>query len=291
MDAVKIDEFYKARVEYFRRRRLLQEAVYMLEEAKAKASDALYDTIDNGFSIEQLCKVDDEWNKSGFSSSLVKNFLDDIDAKYFAGIDAGLKKNLEVTNIEIDSFTKNNYCSSDNDRVMSPVKISVIDIKTKRKFMFIIPIKNKYYNVDILNWDSLTTGLYVVYASPPQINVQRIICRAFDSSLVAMQLNKFLRGELDDDLMTENLVLNDGNKRYSVVYKYHAYPTDSTEYSNFHIIGDYSMTSYSVEDDYISPDINSCIEALGRVSKSSLDAISSIADDTCRYNDVKDVES
>ena len=201
MKPSKIAKFYNANDEYFKKKQEIAKAIGELELLKAEANTLLKETVDNGFTTQQLVDVSIEYRKHKFNSKVVQDFIEDAVVLLLDGLSASKRNTLEVTSIDINMISTYDYFDSTyENKINGPVKMHFTDETSKRSFTVIIPVKDSTFT-DVVHWKDEGDGMYMVYASYEGIDA-REICRVFDASKVPIAINKYLCGELDEDLMT-----------------------------------------------------------------------------------------
>lgn len=205
MKIEKIKSFTHLVDEYFKKKYELSKMFMDIRNIIDFANAELNATIDNGFTSKYIDKMWNEYNKHKFNSSIVNDFLVQVDDMFFADLEPELKENLEVSSIDVcfstHSISSNRYSS---------VELSFIDSVNDRKFTLKIPIKGGVYT-NINDWKTYKNGLYVVEALHHMI--ERKICCVFDRIKVAEAVKKYLKGEFDDEFVIFNK-----NNEYTVCY-------------------------------------------------------------------------
>ena len=213
MDIEKIKNFYAVRAEYFKKKAEIANAMLELDMLLHEANFKLKETVDNDFTDEYLVKVEKAYSSHKFNSAMVGAFIKKIDSMFFKDLDAKLKDRLEVTSISIRASSE--YFESKKS-IDGPVAIDFHDIESTRAFRLVVPVKSAVCT-DMVHWTDNGDGMYIVRADAPSADISKEICRVFDKSKVAVAVEKYLKGEFDEDIVAETFNLY--GKRYKIYPK------------------------------------------------------------------------
>jgi len=256
----KIKNFYEVRANYFKKKLEIAKAMCELDYLLHEANHALSDTIDNGFDNEYLVKVAKEYEMHKFGSKVVQEFLEKIDEMFFKDIDANLKDGLEIVSLDIDL----DYCDRwehRDARVNDPIKIYVSNAAAKRHFMITVPIKGAV-SANMIQWNERKEGLYVLWVNAPNANISKEACCVFDYSKISSAIEKYLKGEFDEELGIDTYILDtmeeaSNDKMYKYIYRPYLYEDDAFSNSSIDyndgikyieqhdIFGQYGFQEYS----------------------------------------------
>lgn len=197
MKSDKIRKFYSSCHEYLEKKHQIEQMTFDLKCILHQVNDDLNNIIDNGFKIEYLEDVANEYNMYKFESKVVQGFIEKIDKLLFAKLDISKKDRLEIVSLRI-SVSYHHSFSDSNAYINGPIAVDFIDVISNRSFTIFIPVK-KCTQTDVLHWTQNGNGLYIVLVDTDKFGA-RDICRVFDPSKVADAVEKLLNGNFDDDL-------------------------------------------------------------------------------------------
>lgn len=221
MDIEKIEKFYKTRAEYFKKKNEIARAMIELDMLLHVANADLKETVDNGLDDNYLIKVAKAYREHKFNSSVVCEFIEKIDNMFFKDLDPSLKNGLEVVSIKLDLGYSSRW-SEPETSIDGPMSIDFHEIASDRAFRLYVPLKSSI-SADMVHWADNGDGMYIVRAEAPNANKSKEICKVFDQSKVAEAVEKYLKGEFDDELICETFVLKDKNMTFNVYYRNESY--------------------------------------------------------------------
>lgn len=213
MNDTTIHDFNDARRKYLAKKQEIARMFLDLEDIKAEARFALDRTIDNGLSEVEVIDALHAYSISNFKSKTVQSLIDKVVKTCFNFISMDWMRSLEAVYLYAyvddsryygDAFSHGNY-------VKGPLEVGFIDTATSRIFVLYVPIQHTV-ELDVNKWAECPTGVYKVEAP---MNVKsavfcarngidgpsKMICEAFDPTLVRKAVEKYLSGELDKDLV------------------------------------------------------------------------------------------
>ena len=252
MKIEKVKSFTHLVDEYFKKKYELSKMFIDIQHIVDDANVELNAIINNGFTSKYIDKIWNEYKKHKFNSSIVNNFLVQVDDMFFSNLEPELKKNLEVSSIDVCFFTNTTSCnectSYGSVNMYSSVELAFIDNGNDRKFTLKIPIKGGVCT-NISDWKTYKNGLYVVEAVHHMI--EREICCVFDKRKVVEAVRKYLKGEFDSEFVIFNK-----NNEYDVCYDEY----DQIDDIYYATVENMFNTNMKKRHKFYGNEINSCVD-------------------------------